>query len=116
MSRGMDEAAVERVLRVVELIPRGEIAAYGEVGQIAGVGPRQVGAIMSRYGGGVAWWRVTNAYGDPPMHLRDEAFAHWREEGIAIKPNGLGCPIAEFGTDQRVLEQRYAAHSPPPAG
>mgnify|MGYP000061774756 CR=1 FL=1 len=103
----MDEAAVERVLRIVELIPVGEVAAYGEVGAIAGVGPRQVGAIMSRYGSAVAWWRVTNSYGDPPKHLREKAFVHWAREGIAIKPNGLGCRIADFGTDQRVLARRY---------
>ena len=107
---------VEKVLRATELIPSGQVIGYGELGAIVGAGARQVGQIMARHGSAVPWWRVTNAYGDPPAHLRDEAFAHWREEGIAIKPNGLGCRIAEFGTDQRVLEQRYAAHSPPPAG
>lgn len=105
----MDQAVVERVLRVVELIPRGEIAAYGEIGQIAGCGPRQVGAIMSRYGGGVPWWRVTNSYGDPPTHLLDEAVARWHAEGIALKPNGRGARIAVFGTDQAALAARYEA-------
>lgn len=101
--------AVEGVLRVVELIPRGQVMAYGEVGAIVGIGPRQVGAIMSRHAHDVPWWRVTNAAGDPPKHKREEAFAHWREEGIVVKANGLGCRIAEFGADQQRIEGRYAA-------
>lgn len=105
----VDEAVVERVLRAVELIPAGQVAAYGEIGAIVGAGPRQVGAVMSRYGAAVAWWRVTNAYGDPPKHLRERAFAHWAEEGIEVKPNGLGCRIARYGVDQADLEQRYLA-------
>ena len=105
----MDDELVERVLLVAELIPRGQVAAYGEIGQIVGTGPRHVGMIMSRFGSGVPWWRVTNSYGDPPLHLMEAVRVPWLEEGIAWKPNGRGCRIAEFGCDQRLLEQRYAA-------
>ena len=35
---------VERVLTCVEQVPPGRVVAYGEVGEIVGVGPRQVGA------------------------------------------------------------------------
>ena len=38
----MDEYAVDRVLLAVEQIPRGRVAAYGDVGRIAGTGPRHV--------------------------------------------------------------------------
>ena len=110
----MDEAVVERVLRVVELIPEGQVLAYGEIGAIVGVGPRLVGTIMSRFGGGVPWWRVTNSYGDPPAHIRERAFEHWADEGIEIKPNGRGCRIARFGADQRALERSFAAPPPGP--
>jgi alkylated DNA nucleotide flippase Atl1 len=105
----MDDDLVERVLLVAELIPRGEVAAYGEIGQIVGTGPRHVGLIMSRFGHDVPWWRVTNSYGDLPLHLTEQARIPWLEEGIALKPNGRGCRIAEFGCDQQLLEERYRA-------
>lgn len=102
----MDDLTVERVLRVVEAIPPGRVAAYGEVGAIVGVGPRLVGRIMGTWGSSVPWWRVTNASGDHPLLAR--ALPHWQEEGITVKPNGLGCRMSDFGTD---LEQlRAEAH------
>lgn len=103
----MDDELVEQVLLVADLIPPGQVAAYGEIGQIVGIGPRLVGTIMSRHGHGVPWWRVTNASGDLPSHLMEDARIPWLEEGIIVKPNGRGCRIAEFGCDQRLLEERY---------
>lgn len=100
----MDDITVERVLRVVESIPAGQVAAYGEVGAIAGVGPRLVGRIMRTWGSGVPWWRVTNASGDHPLLAR--ALPHWTSEGIAVAPHGRGCRMAEFGTDLDELRER----------
>ncbi|MGO2362615.1 MAG: MGMT family protein, partial [Brachybacterium tyrofermentans] len=82
----MDDVTVERVLRVVEAIPAGRVAAYGEVGAIVGVGPRLVGRIMRTWGSDVPWWRVTNASGDHPLLAR--ALPYWETEGITVKPNG----------------------------
>src|SRR5699024_12243572 len=48
----MDDVTVERVLRVVEAIPPGQVAAYGEIGAIVGVGPRLVGRILRTWGAG----------------------------------------------------------------
>ena len=93
----MDDLTVEKVLRVVEAIPTGQVAAYGEIGQIVGVGPRLVGRIMRTWGSSVPWWRVTNSYGDHPLLAR--ALPHWQDEGISLKPNGRGCRMAEFGAD-----------------
>lgn len=97
----MDDVTVERVLRVVEAIPPGRVAAYGEVGAIVGVGPRLVGRIMRTWGSGVPWWRVTNAAGDHPLLTR--ALPHWESEGITVKPNGRGCRMADFGADLEAL-------------
>lgn len=99
---------VELVLRAVELIPRGRVASYGDLAELVGIGPRQVGSIMSRYGSGVTWWRVTSSYGDLPGHLRDEARAHWADEGIAWKPNGLGCRIREHRVDLAALGEEWS--------
>ena len=103
----MDDLTVERVLRVVESIPSGQVAAYGEIGAIVGVGPRLVGRIMRTWGSGVPWWRVTNASGDHPLLAR--ALPHWDSEGITVAPHGRGCRMAEFGTDLEELRERSRA-------
>ena len=78
----MDDVLVERVLRAVELVPRGRVVSYGDLAALVGTGPRQVGSIMRVYGSNVTWWRVTNASGDLPSHLRQAAFIEWAVEGI----------------------------------
>jgi alkylated DNA nucleotide flippase Atl1 len=75
----------EAVLGIVDRIPEGMVLAYGDVAEMLGQGgPRQVGAVMSRYGSSVTWWRVIRASGEVPHGLLDEALAHWREEGTAL--------------------------------
>lgn len=102
----MDDLTVERVLRVVEAIPPGRVAAYGEVGAVVGVGPRLVGRILRTWGSGGPWWRVTNAAGDHPLLAR--ALSHWETEGISVKPNGRGCRMADFGADLQQLRSESA--------
>ena len=75
----------EAVLSIVDRIPEGMVLAYGDVAEMLGRGgPRQVGAVMSRYGSSVTWWRVIRASGEVPDGLQDEALTHWREEGTAL--------------------------------
>lgn len=95
----MDDVFVERVLSVVESIPRGQVCSYGDIAELLEVGPRQIGAVMSAYGGAVCWWRVTNARGELPAHLIDEARQHWLGEGIAISSRGRGCRIDAHRAD-----------------
>jgi len=84
MSLELPEFA-EAVLAIVDQIPVGMVLAYGDVAEMLGQGgPRQVGAVMSRYGSSVTWWRVIRASGEVSQELRDEAVAHWREEGTAL--------------------------------
>ena len=103
----MDERIAELVLRAVEQVPRGRVVSYGDLAHMIGIGPRRVGAVMSRYGDGVTWWRVTNAAGDLPPDLLDEARPHWMEEGITLKPTGRGCRIVEHRADLDELERRW---------
>lgn len=102
----MDEV-VERVLAAVELVPRGCVVSYGDIAELVGSWPRQVGRIMGEHGGGVPWWRVTNASGDLPAWLRSSAAPHWSDEGIAWKPSGLGCRIASYRADLAGLADAY---------
>jgi len=103
----MDELVAEHVLRLVERIPRGRVVSYGDIARIVGIGPRQVGAVMSRYGGGVTWWRVTNASGELPEQIADEARAHWLDEGIPVRTGRPGCKITEARADLADLETEY---------
>ena len=80
-----DEYA-EAVLDLVDRIPPGRVMTYGSIaGWLGRGGPRQVGTVMSRYGGGVPWHRVVNASGRVvPGHER-EALRRLRAEGCPLK-------------------------------
>ena len=101
----MDEEYRELVLDVVETIPPGRVMTYGavaeQVGQVLGRGgPRQVGTVLRQMGGSVPWWRVVNAAGLPPSHLRSLALDRLRAEG---------CPLSGDGT-RVALTRAHVAH------
>ncbi|SFJ92904.1 O(6)-alkylguanine repair protein YbaZ [Streptomyces pini] len=76
----------ERVLAVVERIPPGRVMTYGDVAEwLEEGGPRQVGRVMSLYGGTVPWWRVVRADGTPPPCHEGRALAHYRQEGTPLR-------------------------------
>lgn len=80
----------EAVLNIVDQIPPGMVLSYGDVAELLGAGgPRQVGAVLSRYGSSVPWWRVIRANGEAPEGLQEEALAHWRKEGTALVRGAL---------------------------
>nr|WP_231977268.1 MGMT family protein [Streptomyces sp. 2323.1] len=84
-------AYAERVLAVAELIPAGRVMTYGDVAEwLDEGGPRQVGRVMSLYGGAVPWWRVVRADGLllPGSELR--ALAHYRDEGTPLRTTPTG--------------------------
>ena len=101
----MDEALLERVLRAVELVPRGRVVAYGDIAAIVGIGPRHVGNVLSQWGSDVPWWRVTNRNGELPEVLLPEALAHWSVEGVTVKGNGRGCRIRDHHADLAELAE-----------
>lgn len=104
----MDEVLVERVLRAVEQVPPGRVVSYGDLGELVGLGPRQVGQVMSRWGGNVAWWRVTSRSGDLPADLLARAREHWDQEGIEVRGEGRGCRFAVHRADLERLAEDYA--------
>ncbi|WP_235558210.1 MGMT family protein [Sphaerimonospora mesophila] len=84
--RGEPSPYAERVLDVVERIPPGKVMSYGDIAEYLGEGgPRQVGRVMSEWGGGVPWWRVVHADGTPAQGLEDRCLARWREEGTPAR-------------------------------
>jgi alkylated DNA nucleotide flippase Atl1 len=92
-STGRDLAA--DVLDAVDLVPPGRVVTYGDVAaHLACCGPRQVGQVMSRWGGAVAWWRVVRADGGPPPGHEEAALRHYRREGTPLRPAGTRVDLA----------------------
>jgi alkylated DNA nucleotide flippase Atl1 len=82
------------VLDLVDEVPRGRVVTYGDLAAVVGCGPRQVGTVMARWGGAVAWWRVLRADGSPPPGLEREALSRYRAEGTALRPGGRRVDLA----------------------
>jgi alkylated DNA nucleotide flippase Atl1 len=90
---GPDEAGPDdyasRVLEVTESIPPGRVMSYGDVAEYLGQGgPRQVGRVMSLWGGGVTWWRVVHADGSLLAGHEQEALRSYRAERTPLRPPG----------------------------
>lgn len=89
-----DEYA-EAVLDAVERIPPARVMSYGDIAELLGRGgPRQVGRVMSLYGGAVPWWRVIRADGSPPSCHEGRAHEHYRAEGTPLRPDGRRVDMA----------------------
>ena len=82
------EEYVEQVLSIVEQVTRGRVTSYGAIAGAVGGGPRQVGAVMSRHGGPVPWWRVVRADGSLPPSHDGEARERYAEEGTPCSSTG----------------------------
>ena len=87
----------ERVLDLVEQIPPGRVLAYGDIAAaLAAGGPRQVGTVMSTWGGGVPWWRVVHADGTAaPGHERS-CLEHWRAESTPLRGERVDMRLARW--------------------
>lgn len=81
-----------RVLDLVDAIPPGQVMAYGDVAEYLGEGgPRQVGRVLSRYGGGAPWWRVVHADGTPAPGHDAVALRHYLAEKTPLR--SLASPV-----------------------
>lgn len=75
-----------QVLDVVESIPAGRVMSYGDIAEYLGQGgPRQVGKVLSTYGGAVPWWRVIHADGSPAPGHDEAALPHYMAEGTPLR-------------------------------
>ena len=76
----------------------------GDIAALLQVNPRLVGRVVARHAGDdLPWWRITNVAGDLPPHLRDEAFARYRDEGVPVRPDGRGAAIRTHRADLPAL-------------
>lgn len=95
----MDDDYLEAVLDLVAEIPPGRAMTYGGIAEVlrdrlGRGGPRLVGQVMARAGGGVPWWRVVNAAGEPPARYRADAVARLRDEGCPLTGEGAAARVA----------------------
>jgi methylated-DNA-protein-cysteine methyltransferase related protein len=90
----------EAVLTLVERIPPGRVMSYGAIAEYVGQGgPRQVGTVMARYGGGVPWHRVVTAAGRTPPGHEVEALQRLREEGTPLRGDHVDMTRAAWYPD-----------------
>jgi alkylated DNA nucleotide flippase Atl1 len=90
----------ELVLSLVEQIPPGRVATYGDIAEMAGRGgPRQVGHVMARFGGGVPWWRVVRADGRPARSLEETGLRLLKADKTPLKGDRVDMARARFQID-----------------
>jgi methylated-DNA-protein-cysteine methyltransferase related protein len=97
-------SSYERIWRVVARIPRGRVASYGQVAELAGLprAARQAGYAMHALPAGsrVPWQRVVNARGEVSPRSdgggEDVQRALLEREGVAFDPRGR-IDLARYG-------------------
>jgi len=90
----------ELVLSLVEQIPPGRVATYGDIAEMAGRGgPRQVGHVMARFGGGIPWWRVVRADGRPARSLEETGLRLLKADKTPLKGDRVDMARARFLID-----------------
>lgn len=78
------DETVERVRALINAIPVGRVATYGDIAAAAGLSsPRTVGWILRTDGSDLPWHRVILASGRPARHLHTEQLARLRAEGVS---------------------------------
>jgi methylated-DNA-protein-cysteine methyltransferase related protein len=88
---------VETVLSLVEQIPPGRVMTYGAIADhVSSGGPRQVGTVLARYGGGVPWHRVVTAAGQLPPGHEAEALRRLRAEGTPMRGDRVDVAAAAW--------------------
>jgi len=109
---GGEEAGSERlyhrIYRVVRQIPRGQVATYGQVAELAGLigQPRLVGYALYRLPPDqedVPWQRVVNAKGEISHSLRRHG-SDYRQRSL-LETEGI-----EFDERERIDLKRYRWH------
>ena len=74
----------KRIYRVVQMIPRGQVASYGRIARMVRTGPRQVGYAMAALSDDhdVPWHRVINSRGE--ISARKEGGADNRQRDLLV--------------------------------
>jgi alkylated DNA nucleotide flippase Atl1 len=88
-------AFAERVLALVDKVPRGTVVTYGDVATMLGTrSPRSVGQVLARWGSEVSWWRVVRSDGRPPAEHAADALAQLARERVPLQPGGAAVDLS----------------------
>jgi len=91
MKKTVDEDVIYQILSVVDEIPEGKVASYGQIARLIGreQNSRLVGKVLSRadYYGDYPCHRVVNHAGRLAPHFTEQRELLIRE-GVGFKPNG----------------------------
>ena len=91
MSKILDDALIYEILSVVEEIPKGKVASYGQIAQLIGreKNSRLVGEVLSmaEFYGEYPCHRVVNHAGRLAPHFVEQREL-LRKEGVSFKENG----------------------------
>ena len=91
MKKTVDEDVIYQILSVVDEIPEGKVASYGQIARLIGreKNSRLVGKVLSRadYYGDYPCHRVVNHAGRLAPHFTEQRELLIRE-GVGFKPNG----------------------------
>ena len=99
-----DEPTVaERIWQVIAMIPKGRVATYGQVAELAGLpgGARRVGRLLSQLPNRtrIPWHRVINASGGISLPRRSDGYAQQKarleKEGVRFNASGR-VPLRRF--------------------
>jgi methylated-DNA-protein-cysteine methyltransferase-like protein len=91
----VEDGFTERVLDLVDRVPRGRVVTYGLIAdRLQEGGARQVGRVMSMEGSAVTWWRVVRANGTLAPYLMTDAQVQWREERTPVVRGHVDMPRA----------------------
>jgi methylated-DNA-protein-cysteine methyltransferase related protein len=97
MGTDLDEPTIaERIWQVVAMIPKGRVATYGQVAELAGLpgNARRVGRLLSQLPRRtrIPWHRVINASGGISLPPRSEGYvrqvARLVREGVKVSATG----------------------------
>jgi methylated-DNA-protein-cysteine methyltransferase-like protein len=85
----------EKIYRVVALVPRGQVATYGQIAKIVGCSPREVGYAMAALPSEstVPWQRIINRHGRISVRSDGQPDTEQRrqlqQEGIFFDTEGV---------------------------
>ncbi len=86
----------ERVLRVIESVPDGCVATYGQIAVVADTGPRQVAQALKSVPAGrtVPWFRIINSAGRISDHgSRERQYTLLEAEGILFENDRIDIDV-----------------------
>ena len=87
----LNESLIYEILSVVEEIPEGRVASYGQIARLVGreKNSRLVGKVLSmaEFYGDYPCHRVVNHAGRPAPNFREQR-KRLEEEGVSFKENG----------------------------